>query len=211
MILVNEEKLSSLRKKVGEGMSEKRYLHTLAVEDMAAKMAKYLCPEKEGILRAAGLVHDITKELSFEEQLRILNSDSFILSKSDIESPEVLHAYTAKIIIKEKYPSFSSSEILSAVEKHTLADAVMSVFDKIIFLADYIEFGRKYNSSLLLRSFVLDNMQLGEIERNLEVLDAALYTSSIIGRYLSARANWESVAILVSPYLCYFERNANKD
>ena len=63
--------LDGLRERVGTYMSEKRYAHTVAVEDMAARMSKYLCPEKTNVLRAAALLHDITKELTAEEHIKI--------------------------------------------------------------------------------------------------------------------------------------------
>ncbi len=166
MILVNEEMLSSLRKKVGEGMSEKRYLHTLAVEDMAAKMAKYLCPEKEGILRAAGLLHDITKELTLDEHLEICKKYGVEYNDDNIAAKKTFHAMTAAAIVKNEYPELCDDEIIFSVRYHTTGREGMSLPEKIIYLADYIDDTRKYDECIFLRNMFwgadIENMTMDE-------------------------------------------------
>lgn len=166
MILINEEMLLSLRKKVGEEMSEKRYLHTLAVEDMAAKMAKYLCPEKEGILRAAGLLHDITKELTLEEHLEICKKYSVEYNDDNIAAKKTFHAMTAAAVVKNEYPELCCDEIILPVRYHTTGREGMTLPEKIIYLADYIDDTRKYDECILLRNMFwgadIENMTMDE-------------------------------------------------
>lgn len=166
MILINEEMLSSLRKRVGERMSEKRYLHTLAVEDMAARMAKYLCPEKEWILRAAGLVHDITKELTLDEHLEICKKYGVEYTDDNIAAKKTFHAMTAASIVKNEYPEFADDDIILSVRYHTTGREGMSLPEKIIYLADYIDDTRKYDECILLRNMFWDadieNMTMDE-------------------------------------------------
>lgn len=166
MILINEEMLSSLRKRVGEGMSEKRYLHTLAVEDMAARMAKYLCPEKEWILRAAGLLHDITKELTLDEHLEICEKYGVEYTDDNIAAKKTFHAMTAASIVKNEYPEFADDDIILSVRYHTTGREGMSLPEKIIYLADYIDDTRKYDECILLRNMFWDadieNMTMDE-------------------------------------------------
>ena len=49
----------------------------------------------------------------------------------------------------------------------------MSVFDEILFLADFIEDGREYHDSLLTRNYVFDNMRIGNITENVLILHKA--------------------------------------
>ena len=55
------EQIDKLRERVGGILSDFRLNHTLGVERMAEKLAKLYCPEKEIMLRAAALLHDVTK------------------------------------------------------------------------------------------------------------------------------------------------------
>ena len=70
----SEETLAALRNDVKKRMSEKRYNHTLEVEKMAHRIAELYAPDRVGLVRAAALLHDITKELSVEQHIDICNA-----------------------------------------------------------------------------------------------------------------------------------------
>ena len=57
-----DRELTALREAVVNRLSQKRYTHTAAVEDMVIRLATLYCPEKIPTLRAAALLHDLTKE-----------------------------------------------------------------------------------------------------------------------------------------------------
>lgn len=138
-----ESDVQKLRSDVKKYMSEKRYAHTVGVESTAEKLADYCLPEKKTALRCAALLHDISKELSDEEQIAILKRVDGIV-ESDLLSPPAHHAFTAPTLIKRDFPHLATDEILSAVFNHTTGAEDMSVFDEIIFISDYVEPGRKY-------------------------------------------------------------------
>ena len=69
---ITEEMLADLRVKVGKNMTQKRYLHTLGVEKMASAISDLYCPERKNILRAAALLHDITKAYDTEKHVELL-------------------------------------------------------------------------------------------------------------------------------------------
>lgn len=168
-----EEMLKNLRNSVSSKLSEKRYIHTLGVEKMSVMLSELCLPEKKFELSAAALLHDITKEESVQFQQQIFSLENAKDEEADVFDNAVLHSFTAPYIIKRDYPLFATEEILSAVEKHTVGDEDMSIFDEIIFLADFIEEGRKYQDSVLIRKYVFDNMKLGNISENLCVLHRA--------------------------------------
>lgn len=148
-----EEMLDKLRKKVGEGMSEKRYFHTLEVEKMAARLGAIYVPECISVLRAAALLHDITKEKSAEEHIAIFEQSGVLVSESDKKSPKMFHAKTAALVIPEQYAEFATPELISAVRYHTTGRADMTILEKIIYLADYIDMSRKFSDCIELRDF----------------------------------------------------------
>jgi HD superfamily phosphohydrolase YqeK len=60
--------------------------------------------------------------------------------------PAVLHSYAAPVVIKRDFPEFATEKILSATYSHTLGRPKMTLFDKIIFIADYVEDGRVWHA-----------------------------------------------------------------
>lgn len=149
----DERQIDTLRERVSATMSPWRFTHTAEVERMAARLAELYAPDKTDILRAAALLHDITKEKGTEEQLEILRAHGVRISELDILSPKTLHARTAVEVIKEEYPEFVHPELLSAVERHTTGHADMTVLDAIIYLADYIDMSRKFEDCVRLREY----------------------------------------------------------
>lgn len=137
---------------VQKRLSPRRFAHTKGVEETAAAMAALYCPEKEAMLRAAALLHDVTKELPEKAQKDILARHGVCLREDEAAAPEVLHGMTAALIIPEEFPSFAAPELISAVRWHTTGCAGMSLTDAIICLADTIEPGRAYPACVALRN-----------------------------------------------------------
>lgn len=152
----DETALDRLRESVSEGMSEKRFRHTAAVEKMAARLGELYAPDKIDILRAAALLHDITKEYSSEKQLQICREFGIIISKQDILTPKTFHAKTAAALIPKRYPEFADPEVISAVRWHTTGRADMSLLEKIVYLADYIDESRTFPDCVALRNLFWD-------------------------------------------------------
>ncbi len=172
------EKLELLRHSLAERLSRVRYLHTLGVEAAAERLGAILLPQKIYELRAAALLHDIAKELDINDQLKLIDDCGIILSDEDRDTISALHAFAAVPVIKKDYQSFATPEILSAVYKHTLGSNDMSVFDKIIYISDYIEDGRIYNSCQRVREYL--NTELKEAEKyedRIKILNRAIVMS----------------------------------
>ncbi len=152
----SEEMLSYLRESVKNEMGEKRYFHTLEVEKMAARLGEIYAPEHISMLRAAALLHDITKERTTEEHIVICENAGEIVSIGDRKAPKMFHSRTAALVIPTKYPDFNTPEIISAVRYHTTGKENMTLAEKIIYLADYIDMSRKYGDCVALREFFFD-------------------------------------------------------
>lgn len=165
------EMIDGLRQRIRESMSEWRFNHTAEVEKMAVRLGELYAPDKIPMLRAAALLHDVTKEKTAEEHLEILRSHGAEITDFDKASPKTLHSRTAVFVIKDEYPEFASEELLAAVDRHTTGDEGMTVCDGIIYLADYIDMSRKFPDCVYLRNYFWDkkpeNMSVGDREKHL--------------------------------------------
>ena len=159
---ITEQALKKLRSDVCSQMGEKRYKHTLGVEREIHKLALLYCPQKTEMLRAAALLHDVTKERTAEEQLEIIRAYGIEVSGVCVRSPKIFHSLTASLIIPEQYPEFAADELIRAVSVHTTGCADMTLSDKLLYLADYIEDTRTHDDCVMLRRFFWEGIERGE-------------------------------------------------
>ncbi len=152
----SEEMLAALREKVKNEMGEKRYFHTLEVEKMAARLGEIYAPQQIQMLRAAALLHDITKERSADEHIAICEEAGLTVTETERKAPKMFHAKTASLVIPQKYPEYATPEILTAVRYHTTGRDNMTIEEKIIYLADYIDMSRQFEDCVLLRNYFFD-------------------------------------------------------
>lgn len=152
-ITFGETELTALREAVIRKMSPKRFNHTAAVEDMVTRLATLYCPEEIPTLRAAALLHDITKEYDISTQIRILREAGLEVKPGDEFSHKTFHARTAAIIIPEQYPDYADETVISAVRWHTTGREGMTLTEQLLYLADYIDESRIFPDCVRLRSY----------------------------------------------------------
>ena len=150
---ITEDALSALRESVLSNMSPKRFRHTVAVEDMVARLCALYCPEHTAKMRAAALLHDVTKELSLSEQVEFSEKQGLLVKESDLLSPKTFHARTAAALIATDFADFSDPMIVEAVRWHTTGHAGMTLTEKLLYLADYIDLSRTFENCVILRRF----------------------------------------------------------
>ena len=165
-------------------ISEKRTRHILAVEDMAVRLGLIYAPEKLHILRAAALLHDVTKEYSSEEHIEICRRYGHEVTLSEIFSPKLFHAVTAAYLIPDEYPCFNDPEVVSAVRWHTTGKVGMSICEKIVYLADYIDESRTFPDCVTLRNMFFsaepEKMSREDAMRHLDEVIIASYQMTVI-------------------------------
>lgn len=126
-----------IKKTLKESLSEERYNHTLGTADCALKLAKkYGLDEKKAYL--AGLLHDCAKCKSNDELLKIIKQELKNIDEGELQNYKTLHAPVGEYFARTMY-NIDDSEILNAIRYHTIGRVNMSLFEKIIFLADKIE------------------------------------------------------------------------
>ena len=146
----------------------------------------------------AGVLHDCAKYLTDKEMLLACRKRQIFCSEVEKRQPSLLHAKMGAAFAKEIY-GITDEEILSAIRWHTTGKPGMSNLEKIVFIADYIEPGRK----------MLPKME--EIRRvSFQNLDKAMYlildnTLSYLKDGTRERSTIDSYS--VDAYDFYRERN----
>ena len=168
---ISEESISLLREKISDRMSGKRLAHTLAVEKMAVRIGNIYCPERTDVLAAAALLHDITKEKTTEEHIAICERYGVEYTNENVAAPKTFHAITAAASIPVEFPELNDAEIISAVRYHTTGREGMTLTEKIIYIADYIDETRTFPDCITLREMFWgsDVESMSEAERLLHL------------------------------------------
>ena len=193
----SDEQISTLALRIKERLSEKRFVHTLGVLHAAEKIGEYFPDIDVSELSCAALLHDVSKEESFEEQLALLNEADFLLSESDKKSPLILHALSAPFVVLREFSEYATANVLSAVQNHTTGAPDMSVFDEIVMISDYVEAGRSYDGCVSVRNELFDDLKKSKNELECEsALHKAVYKCLVNtekdvlkrGRFLNERS-----------------------
>ncbi len=168
------DEYTSWRKLLKERLVEKRYIHSLNVADSARELAERYGYDTDKAY-FAGLVHDIMKNATEEEQLQIMEKGGIILSRTEKNNPKLWHAMAGEAYLRTEM-GITDNEILSAVRYHTTGRAGMSLLDKIVYIADYISVERDYPDADVMRELSKEGLD-----------EAALYALKYSFASLSAK------------------------
>lgn len=139
-ICLTEEERAKMYDYVASKLSPKRYAHTRGVVEMALEYAKYHHLDYDEVFIAA-LFHDIAKELSKEEKLRLCEEHKIELDAFEERQIDLAHGKIGAVIL-EKYWGISKPSILNSIKYHTVGREHMTDLEKVIYLADMTEEGR---------------------------------------------------------------------
>lgn len=137
-------------------LSSKRYLHSVNVSDIAAKLAGLYGCDK-GKTQLTGLVHDCARELDEEHLQKCLNAEGIAADALTMRVKELLHGPAAVHICRKVF-GIEDEEILSAVRYHTTGKENMSLLEKIIYLSDFIEPSRSFEGVEELREMAFEKL-----------------------------------------------------
>ncbi len=134
-------KVHKIRKKLKSELDTDRYEHTLGVMYTASSLA--MC-HGEDIEKAllAGLLHDCAKCIPSETKIRLCDKYHLSISEVEMKNPSLLHAKLGAFLAARNY-HVENREIVDAIACHTTGRPHMSRLDKILYIADYIEPGRR--------------------------------------------------------------------
>lgn len=172
-MIITEEMLSALREDIKPYLTGKRYAHTLAVEKAAAELGGIYLPDQVTKLRAAALLHDITKMADTEKQLQYCGEFGIMVTASDRQSPKIFHAKTGAELAKRAFAAYADPVVIDGIRWHTTGHDGMTVFEAIVYLADYIEETRTFPDCIALREY---------FRRELAEADGAAEREAVLNR-----------------------------
>lgn len=144
-----------LREKAHAMLKPQRVAHVIGCEFEAVELARRWGEDPENAAEA-GILHDITKKLGISDQLKLCEKYGIINDTLETENEKLLHAKTGAAVAKELFNI--SDEVYSAIRWHTTGKPDMSLLEKIIYMADYIEPNRDFPGVEELRRLAYEDL-----------------------------------------------------
>lgn len=129
----------------------KRIRHVQGCEEEAVRLAQCWGANAEHARRAA-ILHDCTKYLSLEEQLALCAQYRVPLDDMERGAVKLLHSKTAAALARHMFGE--PEEVCQAICWHTTGRADMTLLEKILYIADYMEPSRDFDGVEKLRDLV---------------------------------------------------------
>lgn len=140
-------------------LKKSRYVHSLGVMDTAVKLA-----ERHGAdvakARIAGLIHDCAKCMDEKDMIDLVTHEDMNIDEVSMRNAALLHG-PAGAIIAENEMGIGDQDILGAVRYHTTGKSDMSLLEKIVYIADYIEPNRNFPGVEELREITFEDLDKG--------------------------------------------------
>lgn len=132
-----------------------RVAHVLGCRDTAVAMAQRWGVDETDAARAA-LLHDVTKALDVAGQLTLPGEYGMILDEFSKNYPKTLHALTGSLVAQ--YVFGEKPAVVQAIRYHTTGRADMTLLEKIIYVADYMEPNRDFPGVEKLRELAFSDL-----------------------------------------------------
>ena len=129
-------------KLIKSSLSPYRFHHSMCVADKARELAKKHGIDEEKAY-VAGILHDITKEMPNDEQIKLIEENGYMLSDFEKSNHRIFHQMSGAAYV-EKVLGIDDKDIISGIRYHTTGRANMSLFEMIIYLADFTSADRSY-------------------------------------------------------------------
>ena len=136
-------------------LNPNRVNHVLGCRDTAVELAKRWGANETDAARA-GLLHDITKALDGPLQLTLCREYGTILDEFGCKYPKTLHALTGSLVAERIFGE--TQAVVSAICHHTTGKAGMTLLEKIIYVADYMEPCRNFPGVERLRELAFSDL-----------------------------------------------------
>ncbi len=139
-----------------EILSANRLKHSIGVADMAKKLGERY-GEDSNLLERAGLLHDAAKCIPYEDALKMCDELEAELDPIERTIPQLVHPKLGAEIVKCLF-GVKEGELTSAIRCHTVGKPNMTLFEKIIFVADMCEEGRSFPGVDNIRKTAFENL-----------------------------------------------------
>ena len=144
---VNMELFMSYEKELKKALinNERRYWHSISVAITAVNLGEIYNADKDECL-ISGLLHDYCKSMTFDELFAMCEKYNVNLSEEDKNADGCIHGFLAAKICKERFNI--SDNIYNAIYFHTCGRPEMTMLEKIIYIADFIEPLRRFRDKI---------------------------------------------------------------
>ena len=137
---MKREERTALVRQLESELKYNRFVHTMGVAYTATSLALVYGADMEKA-EIAGLLHDCAKCMDLKKMVRVCEKAGLEISDMERNSVSLLHSKAGSVLVSEKY-GYKDEDIINAVRYHTTGRPGMSLLEKIIFVADYMEPGR---------------------------------------------------------------------
>ena len=166
-----------LRRKGEAMLRPKRIPHVRGCESEAVRLAERWGADPEEAAEAA-ILHDFTKRQPLPEQLRLCEKYGIIPDSLERSSEKLLHAKTAAAIAEQEFGA--SAAVASAIRWHTTGRAGMSLLEKIVYMADYVEPNRTFPGVERLRALAYEDLDAAmRLGLQMSIDDVRSYGNSV--------------------------------
>lgn len=146
-------------------LNPNRVRHVLGCRDTAVALAERWGADVTDAARA-GILHDITKAIDGPLQLTLCDAYGKLLDDFSKRYPRTLHALTGAMVAQRIFGE--NPAVVSAIESHTTGKANMTLLEKIIYVADYMEPNRDFPGVQMLRELAFSDLD-GALKLGLEM------------------------------------------
>ena len=131
-------------------LSEYRYKHSVNVAKEAVRLANRYGADAQKA-ETAGILHDIMKDASPEDQLKIMERSGIILTDVEKNAQKLWHAISGALYVEQEL-GIQDQEILDAIRYHTTGRPEMGLLERVIFVADFTSAERDYDGVKKMRA-----------------------------------------------------------
>lgn len=170
---------SAIRNVLSTQLNEHRFTHTLGVAYTSAALAMHYDVDLDKAM-LAGILHDVSKRHKRDEYLALALKNNLEVTEFEKKEPELLHAKLSEYIAKNEF-GVTDEEVLLAIRCHCTGKPDMTMLEKIVFIADYIEPSRNMISNLSeIRALAFENTDKAIAWIAKSTLDYLHSTNSVI-------------------------------
>jgi len=144
-----------LREQAYAMLRPQRIPHVRGVEDEAERLAKRWGIDPEPAAEG-GILHDITKKLDLNQQLLLCEKYGIITDELERTNAKLLHSKTGAAVARDVFGV--SDEVYEAIRWHTTGKPDMSMLEKVLYMADYIEPTRDFEGVESLRALAYEDI-----------------------------------------------------
>lgn len=177
-------KFEEIKEDVKERISEHRFEHVCGVMKVAEELSKIYKVDLEKV-KIAAIAHDVAKEMKDEDVKKFCEDNNIELGEI-VNYPKVIHSHVGAYIAKVEY-GIEDEDILNAIKYHTTGRPEMSMLEKVIYLADFLDESRDHEKYQEIYDKVKDLTYGGQIdeamkytlERTIMYLQGNIYIDTV--------------------------------